>query len=41
MIDSEFNSIKLIDIGEADYSLETDNVELIAVGTPAFAAPEI
>lgn len=41
MINEKLDNLKLIDIGEADYSSLNNNVELMYVGTPLFMAPEI
>ena len=41
MIHEDLTAIKIIDIGEADYSKKDERVELEGVGTPSFAAPEL
>lgn len=41
MINEDIDTVKIIDIGEADYSSISNNTELQAFGTANFAAPEI
>lgn len=41
MINEFVDKIKIIDVGEADYSNKNEKIEIQCVGSPAFAAPEI
>ncbi len=41
MINEDMNQIKIIDIGEAEYSVLNSEVKLECVGTPLYFSPEM